>query len=54
MTLLHGFDRQLGGELSLAGPPGLSICLQFGEVSFGEDAFRQEPQSDWQIMHPAG
>jgi two-component sensor histidine kinase len=54
MTLLHGFARQLGGELSLAGPPGLCICLQFGEVSFGEGASQQEPQRAWQIMQPAG
>ncbi|CAA9286865.1 MAG: Two-component system sensor histidine kinase [uncultured Cytophagales bacterium] len=54
MTLLHGFARQLGGELALAGPPGLCICLQFGEVPFGEDAYQQEPQTNSQVMHPAG
>lgn len=31
MTLLHGFSRQLGGELHLSGPPGLTITLTFHE-----------------------
>jgi two-component sensor histidine kinase/tetratricopeptide (TPR) repeat protein len=32
MTLLHGFSAQLGGELTLSGPPGLTICLVFAEA----------------------
>jgi two-component sensor histidine kinase len=31
MTLLHGFSGQLGGELTLSGPPGLAINLVFQE-----------------------
>jgi two-component sensor histidine kinase len=31
MTLLHGFSEQLGGELTLSGPPGLTINLIFQE-----------------------
>jgi two-component sensor histidine kinase len=31
MTLLHGFSDQLDGELTLSGPPGLSIQLTFRE-----------------------
>jgi two-component sensor histidine kinase len=31
MTLLHGFSEQLGGELTLTGPPGLRIQLLFAE-----------------------
>ncbi|MBD0256584.1 MAG: histidine kinase, partial [Cytophagales bacterium] len=31
MTLLHGFSGQLGGELTLTSPPGLSINLVFEE-----------------------
>jgi two-component sensor histidine kinase len=31
MTLLHGFSSQLGGELSITGQPGLTICLVFAE-----------------------
>jgi hypothetical protein len=31
MTLLHGFSAQLGGELTLSGPPGLCIRLVFAE-----------------------
>ena len=31
MTLLHGFSGQLGGELTLTGPPGLTIGLVFEE-----------------------
>jgi two-component sensor histidine kinase len=31
MTLLHGFSEQLGGELTLSGPPGLTINLVFQE-----------------------
>ncbi|CAA9210843.1 MAG: hypothetical protein AVDCRST_MAG56-2355 [uncultured Cytophagales bacterium] len=29
MTLLHGFSGQLGGELVITSPPGLSISLVF-------------------------
>jgi two-component sensor histidine kinase len=31
MTLLHGFSGQLGGELTITSPPGLSISLVFEE-----------------------
>ncbi|HEX8530546.1 MAG TPA: histidine kinase dimerization/phosphoacceptor domain -containing protein, partial [Cytophagales bacterium] len=31
MTLLHGFGRQLGGKLNIAGPPGTTISLVFRE-----------------------
>ncbi|CAA9340080.1 MAG: Two-component system sensor histidine kinase [uncultured Cytophagales bacterium] len=31
MTLMHGFSGQLGSELSLVSPPGLTISLVFGE-----------------------
>jgi two-component sensor histidine kinase len=31
MTLLHGFSAQLGGQLTIASPPGLTITLQFQE-----------------------
>jgi two-component sensor histidine kinase len=31
MTLLHGFSGQLGGELTLTSPPGLTISLVFAE-----------------------
>ncbi len=31
MTLLHGFSGQLGGELTITSPPGLTINLVFQE-----------------------
>jgi two-component sensor histidine kinase len=31
MTLLHGFSAQLGGELRITGPPGLTLTLVFRE-----------------------
>jgi two-component sensor histidine kinase len=31
MTLLHGFSAQLGGELRMTGPPGLTLTLVFQE-----------------------
>jgi two-component sensor histidine kinase len=31
MTLLHGFSGQLGGELTITSPPGLTISLVFEE-----------------------
>ncbi len=31
MTLLHGFSAQLGGELRMTGPPGLTLTLDFQE-----------------------
>ncbi|HEX8529830.1 MAG TPA: histidine kinase dimerization/phosphoacceptor domain -containing protein [Cytophagales bacterium] len=31
MTLLHGFSAQLGGELRITGPPGLTLTLVFQE-----------------------
>jgi two-component sensor histidine kinase len=31
MTLLHGFCRQLGGQLVIESPPGLTISLTFAE-----------------------
>jgi two-component sensor histidine kinase len=31
MTLLHGFSGQLGGELTITSPPGLTISLVFAE-----------------------
>jgi two-component sensor histidine kinase len=35
MTLLHGFSGQLGGELTIASPPGLRIGLLFAEEQLG-------------------
>ena len=35
MKLLHGFSRQLGGELRLSEPPGLTISLLFSEAPAG-------------------
>jgi two-component sensor histidine kinase/tetratricopeptide (TPR) repeat protein len=37
MTLLHGFSGQLGGELTIASPPGLRIGLLFDEEPLGLD-----------------
>jgi hypothetical protein len=37
MTLLHGFSGQLGGELTIASPPGLRIGLVFDEEQMGSD-----------------
>ncbi len=34
MTLLRGFSGQLGGELTLTSPPGLTINLIFTEEQF--------------------
>jgi two-component sensor histidine kinase len=34
MTLLWGFGRQLGGELSVVSPPGTTICLVFEKERF--------------------
>jgi two-component sensor histidine kinase len=31
MTLLHGFSRQIGGQLLIESPPGLTIRLTFAE-----------------------
>jgi two-component sensor histidine kinase len=31
MTLMHGFSNQLGGELTITSPPGLTISLAFAE-----------------------
>jgi hypothetical protein len=31
MTLIQGFSRQIGGELTFSGPPGLRLCLVFAE-----------------------
>jgi two-component sensor histidine kinase len=31
MTLIQGFSRQIGGELTFSGPPGLRLCLVFTE-----------------------
>jgi two-component sensor histidine kinase len=36
MTLLHGFSRQLGGELTITSQQGLHISLVFEEVQFAK------------------
>lgn len=34
MTLMHGFSEQLGGTLTITGPPGVSINLVFAEEQY--------------------
>lgn len=36
MTLLHGFSRQLNGELNIISPPGMTINLLFSEEQLNE------------------
>ena len=36
MTLLHGFSRQLNGELNIISPPGMTINLIFSEEQLNE------------------
>jgi two-component sensor histidine kinase len=32
MTLIEGFSRQLGGELTFTSPPGVRLCLIFADL----------------------
>jgi two-component sensor histidine kinase len=43
MTLLRGFGRQLGGELSVVSPPGTTIRLVFEKERFWPAAAAQAP-----------
>jgi two-component sensor histidine kinase len=33
MTLIEGFSRQLGGELTFTSPPGVRLCLVFADLA---------------------
>jgi two-component sensor histidine kinase len=38
MTLIEGFSRQLGGELTFTSPPGVRLCLVFADLPLGQRA----------------
>jgi hypothetical protein len=42
MTLLHGFSGQLGGELTITSPPGLTIDLVFQEEQLSPSYTRSD------------
>jgi two-component sensor histidine kinase len=52
MTLLHGFSGQLGGELIIISPPGLTINLLFEEEQLSMGYFRTGVAAEVQASQP--